>query len=106
MWACCGPSLPHSGRWPPTSDPTVSRLVDSLAAAGARPRDAIRTARADAHEYVWKPARSGAPDREGHVIVDLDGVLLVAHSEKQDASTWKRADGHHPLMGFVYFSRP
>jgi hypothetical protein len=36
------------------------------------------------------------------VIVDLDGVLVVAHSDKQDAApTWKKTHGHHPLMGFV-----
>lgn len=34
--------------------------------------------------------------------MDLDGVLVVAHSDKQDAApTWKKTHGHHPLMGFV-----
>lgn len=43
-----------------------------------------------------------APDAHGAVTVDLDGVLVVAHSDKQDAApTWKRTHGHHPLMGFV-----
>jgi hypothetical protein len=36
------------------------------------------------------------------VTVDLDGVLVLAHSEKQDATaTWKKTFGHHPLMAFV-----
>jgi Transposase DDE domain group 1 len=36
------------------------------------------------------------------VIVDLDGVLVLAHSDKQDAApSWKKTYGHHPLMGFV-----
>lgn len=36
------------------------------------------------------------------MIVDLDGVLVLAHSEKQDAAaTWKKTFGHDPLMGFV-----
>jgi hypothetical protein len=36
------------------------------------------------------------------VIVDLDGVLVIAHSDKQDATaTWKRTFGHHPITGFV-----
>lgn len=40
------------------------------------------------------------------MIVDLDGVLVLAHSEKQDATaTWKKSFGHHPLMGFVDHSR-
>lgn len=34
--------------------------------------------------------------------MDLDGVLVLAHSEKQDAAaTWKKSFGHHPLTGFV-----
>lgn len=91
---------------PVASDPTVSRLVDKLAAAGPKALDAIRTARADARKYVRKLARNGAPDRDGHVIVDLDGVLVLAQSEKQDAAaTWKKTYGHHPLMGFVDHGR-
>lgn len=36
------------------------------------------------------------------MTVDLDGVLVIAHSDKEDAApTWKRTYGHHPLMGFV-----
>lgn len=36
------------------------------------------------------------------MTIDLDGVLVIAHSDKQDAApTWKRTYGHHPLMGFV-----
>ncbi len=38
----------------------------------------------------------------GQVIVDIDGVLVLAHSEKQDASaTLEKTFGRHPLMGFV-----
>jgi hypothetical protein len=36
------------------------------------------------------------------VTVDLDGVLVIAHSHKEDtAATWKQTFGHHPLMAFV-----
>ncbi|MDQ0847388.1 hypothetical protein QFZ68_007151 [Streptomyces sp. V1I6] len=36
------------------------------------------------------------------MIVDIDGVLVLAHSEKQDATaTWKKTFGHHPLVAFV-----
>jgi hypothetical protein len=36
------------------------------------------------------------------VTVDLDGVLAIAHSDKQDAAaTWKRRFGHHLITGFV-----
>ncbi|MEY9485092.1 hypothetical protein RKD26_000886 [Streptomyces calvus] len=36
------------------------------------------------------------------MTVDLDGVLVIAHSDKEGAApTWKRTYGHHPLIGFV-----
>ncbi|MFE7522116.1 hypothetical protein ACFU7R_22740 [Streptomyces halstedii] len=35
----------------------------------------------------------------GQATVDLDGVLILAHSDKQvAATTWKKACGHHLLM--------
>ncbi|MGO4630385.1 IS1380 family transposase [Streptomyces sp. 2RAF24] len=87
---------------PVASGPTVSRLIDTLAAAGPKALHAIRAARAEARERVWNVAKTAAPDATGQVIVDLDGVLVLAHSEKQDATaTWKKTFGHHPLMGFV-----
>lgn len=87
---------------PVASDPTVSRLVDALAAAGPRGLAAIRRARSEVRERVWKLAGRAAPDSGGAVIVDIDGVLVLAHSEKQDAAaTWKKTFGHHPLVAFV-----
>ncbi|MFE5011232.1 IS1380 family transposase [Streptomyces sp. NPDC056696] len=87
---------------PVASDPTVSRLIDTLATAGDKALAALRSARADVREYVWKLAGAAAPDAGQQVIVDLVGVLVLAHSEKQDAAaTWKKTFGHHPLMGFV-----
>ncbi|WP_420713114.1 IS1380 family transposase [Streptomyces sp. MMG1121] len=91
---------------PVASDPTVSRLVDALASAGPKALEAIRTARAEVRERVWKLAGASSPDAGGQVIVDLDGVLVLAHSDKQDAAaTWKKSYGHHPLMGFVDHGR-
>ncbi|MFH9351982.1 IS1380 family transposase [Kitasatospora sp. NPDC017646] len=84
------------------SDPTVSRLVDTLATAGPRALAAVRRARSEVRERVWKLAGKDAPDAGGQVIVDIDGVLVLAHSEKQDAAaTWKKTFGHHPLFAFV-----
>ena len=84
------------------SDPTVSRLIDTLAAAGPKALTAIRTARAEVRHRVWRLAGRKAPDADGEVIVDIDGVLVLAHSEKEDAAaTWKRTFGHHPLLAFV-----
>ncbi|MFE9890739.1 IS1380 family transposase [Streptomyces scopuliridis] len=91
---------------PVASDPTVSRLIDSLAAAGPKALAAIRSARAKVRDHVWKLAGTSSPDTTGQVIVDLDGVLVLAHSDKQDAAaTWKKTYGHHPLMGFVDHGR-
>jgi hypothetical protein len=41
---------------PVASDPTVSRLIDVLASAGPKALAAIRTARADVREHMWKLA--------------------------------------------------
>ncbi|KOT46889.1 transposase [Streptomyces caelestis] len=87
---------------PVASDPTVSRLVDILATAGKEALTAIRSARSEVRQLAWTLAGNRAPNTGGQVIVDLDGVLVVSHSDKQDAApTWKKTYGHHPLMGFV-----
>lgn len=96
----CGPNRRCSDRWPPTR--TVSRLADTLATSEKRALTAIRRARAQVREHVWALAGDAAPGQSGQVIVDLDGVLVIAHSDKQNATaTWKRTFGHHPIMGFV-----
>ncbi|MFE9400063.1 IS1380 family transposase [Streptomyces flavidovirens] len=92
---------------PVASDPTVSRLLDTLAAAGTKALTAIRTARSEVRNRVWRLAKQVAPDASGQVIVDIDGVLVLAHSDKQDAAaTWKKSYGHHPLMAFVDHGPP
>jgi hypothetical protein len=57
-----------------------------LAAAGPRALTAIRRARAEVRSRAWRLAGEVAPDAGGEVIVDIDGVLVLAHSEKQDAA--------------------
>lgn len=87
---------------PVASDPTVSRLVDTLAEAGPGGLVALREARAEVRDRTWTLAGEAAPHADGEVIVDIDGVLVLAHSEKQDAAaTWKKTFGHHPLFAFV-----
>ncbi len=87
---------------PVASDPTVSRLIDTLAASGERALQAIRAARSEVRSRVWSLAGKHAPDVTGQVTVDLDGVLVIAHSDKQDAAaTWKKTYGHHPLVAFL-----
>ncbi len=73
------------------SDPTAWR---TLVALDERRLEAIRAARAEARARVWEQA--GAP---GRVILDLDGTLLTAHSDKQGAAgTYKGGFGFHPLL--------
>lgn len=65
-----------------------------------RPRSAPHVPKSA--KRVWEVAGDRAPDAGGQVTVDLDGVLAVAHSDKQDtAPIWKKTYGHHPFMGFV-----
>jgi alkylation response protein AidB-like acyl-CoA dehydrogenase len=83
---------------PVASDPTVSRLVATLAADADAVLAAIATARAAARERVWDTV--AAPLQGGRVVIDLDATLVDAHSEKQQASrTWKKGFGFHPLLG-------
>jgi hypothetical protein len=82
------------------SDPTVSRLITTLAADTDKAVAAISAARAAARERVWEVA--GAPVQTGRVAIDLDATLVTAHSDKQDATrTWKKGFGFHPLLSFV-----
>jgi Transposase DDE domain group 1 len=84
------------------SDPTVSRLISTLAGDADRASTAIEAARAAARREVWRRAGAAAPDHDADhrrpLIVDVDATLVTAHSEKeQAAATFKRGYGHHPV---------
>lgn len=82
------------------SDPTISRLIDSLGEDCEAVIAAIRAARAAARATVWGH-RVPVPIA-GPVVVDLDATLIGAHSEKEGATpTFKRGFGFHPLLAFV-----
>jgi Transposase DDE domain group 1 len=88
------------------SDPTVSRLVDTLAADVDRALAATKQAQATARQKVWALAGEYAPDHStdasAPLIIDLDATLVTAHSEKEHAApTFKRGFGFHPLLAFV-----
>lgn len=88
------------------SDPTVSRLINTLATDAPAALSAIDTARARVRASAWSLAGHHAPDHAADtdhpVIVDLDATLLDAHSDKQNAApTFKRGYGFHPLCSFV-----
>ncbi|WUW10668.1 IS1380 family transposase [Streptosporangium sp. NBC_01469] len=88
---------------PVASDPTISRLVTTLAEAGPKALRLIRAARAAARERVWRLAAEHAPGANGALIpVDLDATIVIAHSEKESAApTWKKSFGFHPMTAFV-----
>lgn len=88
---------------PLASDPTVSRLIDRLAADPARALAAIRAARATARERAWTLAGHSAPGADGELIpIDIDATIVIAHSEKEEAApTWKKSYGFHPLTVFA-----
>jgi hypothetical protein len=73
---------------PVASDPVVSRLVRALAGDAPRALTAIRAAR----ERAWTLAGDAAPGAGGGpVTIDLDATIVIAHSEKEQASpTWKK----------------
>jgi hypothetical protein len=89
---------------PVASDPTVSRLIDRLATQADTALASIRAARAAARAAAW--AHRCPVPTDGLVPVDLDGSVLIAHSEKQSAApTFKRTFGFHPLLAFVDHTR-
>ena len=82
------------------SDPTVSRLMDTLGADAVSVVAAIRSARAAARQQVW--AHQCPVATTGPVIIDMDATLVESHSEKQGASPHrKHGFGFHPLLAFV-----
>lgn len=57
----------------------------------------IAGARAAAREQAWA---AGADP--GFYVIDFDGTLVTAHSEKQGAApTYKRGFGFHPLLAYL-----
>ena len=85
---------------PVASDPTVSRLMDTLGEDAASAVAAVRSVRAAARERVWGHRCPVGAD--GPVIIDVDATLVEAHSDKQGASAHrKHGFGFHPLLAFV-----
>jgi hypothetical protein len=91
---------------PVASDPTVSRLIDTLAGEVPAALAAIAAARAAARARAWSLAGKHAPDHATNasrpLVIDVDATLVTAHSEKESAApTFKRGFGFHPLWAFV-----
>jgi DDE family transposase len=83
------------------SDPTISRLIDTLAADPMAAIARIREARAAARDRVWGHQRPFGDD-DGTVVIDVDATLVGSHSEKEGATpNFKRGFGFHPLLAFI-----
>ena len=88
------------------SDPTISRLITTLAADAPKVLKAIDAARAEARTRVWRLAGEHAPNHAVGVkhplVIDVDATLVTAHSDKEQAKpTFKKGYGFHPLCVFV-----
>jgi hypothetical protein len=85
---------------PVASDATAWRVLDRVDADHlARLRDV----RAQARQRAW--AAGAGPDLTAGLTIDIDATLVLAHSEKENATkTWKKTFGFHPLI--AYLDRP
>jgi hypothetical protein len=91
---------------PVASDPTVSRLIDRLAADAPAALAAIAAATATSRARAWELAGDQAPDHgrdaANPLVIDVDATLVTAHSENEQAApTFKRGFGFHPLCAFL-----
>jgi hypothetical protein len=93
---------------PVASDPTLWRTLDAV---DAHRRDRIAAARAKARRHVWDlvavrhgsipAARVADADLGSTVVIRLDASLVIAHSDKEQATaTFKRTWGHYPLTAW------
>ena len=93
----------------PPSDTTVRRTLEL---ADARTLDKIARARAGVRAHVWSLicARPGGfpwlqvagKVLAGWLVIDLDGTLITAHSDKEGAApTFKMGYGFHPLAAWL-----
>lgn len=92
---------------PVASDPTVSRLIKTLAADAPAALAAINSVRTEIRSRAWEAAGTDSPAHttspEKPLIVDLDATLITSHSENKENAkpTYKRGFGHHPLGSFL-----
>ncbi|WP_193073268.1 IS1380 family transposase [Brevibacterium sp. FME37] len=91
---------------PVASNPTITRIIQTLAADVDRGLTAINQARATARTRVWELAGQHAPnhnaDAQNPLIIDIDASLVASHSEKENAKpTYKKGFGFHPLLAFI-----
>ena len=94
------------------SDSTVRRTLNL---ADDRTLARIAQARARIRKHVWEQieAAAGFPwlsvagkELAGWTVIDMDGTLITAHSDKEGAApTWKKGYGFHPLGAWCMNTR-
>jgi hypothetical protein len=97
---------------PAPSDSTVRRVLNL---ASDRAMVKVAQARARIRKRAWGmiEAAGGFPwleaagkSLEGWVVIDMDGTLITAHSDKENAApTWKKGYGFHPLAAWCMNTR-
>ena len=76
------------------SVPTVWRTLEAI---DGKALDRIAAARAEARRAAWAAGMD-----PGFYVIDIDGTLLDAHSEKEQAApTYKRGFGFYPLVAYL-----
>ena len=94
MWPCCDAG---GGEvfGPVASDPTVCRLVGTLADHVEAVEAAVNRARRTVRQRVWDLAGEHSPtagiSAERPLVIDVDATLVGVHSEKEGtAPTFKK----------------
>ena len=90
---------------PVASDPTVSRLLGTLADYVEAVEAAVNRARKTVRQRVWDLAGEHSPtagiSAERPLVIDVDATLVNVHSEKEGAApTFKKGFGYHPLTAW------
>ena len=90
---------------PVASDPTVCRLVKTLAQDADAVEAAVEAARGEVRRRVWSLAGEHAPtagiSAASPLVIDVDATLVEVHSAKEGAApTFKGGFGYHPLTAW------
>ena len=90
---------------PVASDPTVCRLMKTLAGDADAVEAAVEAARGEVRRRVWSLAGEHAPtagiSAASPLVIDVDATLVEVHSAKEGAApTFKGGFGYHPLTAW------
>ena len=90
---------------PVASDPTVCRLIKTLAGDVEAVEAAVEAARGEVRRRVWDLAGEHSPaagiSAESPLVIDVDATLVEAHWAKEGAApTFKGGFGYHPLTAW------